>query len=87
MNAKTVIVNDLESHVNQLQQGLDTSQRGHQQAEVAYRELYGKAESCYTDLTNTKRVFDKTEQFMQAQLQGTSKQSNLAIAETGRLET
>ena len=85
-NAKTTIVSHLASHVDQLQQGLDTSQRSHQLSEASYGELFGRAESCYTDLSNTKRAYDQTEQHMQAQLLGTSNQTKLANAEIGRLE-
>ena len=77
----------LESHVDQLQRGLDTSQRNHQLSKAPYGELFGRAESCYTDLSNTKRAYDQTEQCMQAQLLGISNRTKFANAEIGRLET
>lgn len=75
----------LENHCNQVQCGLDASRRSHQQAEVAYGELYGKAESCYADLTLTRKAYDKAESFLQLQVQSNANQSSLVNAEIARL--
>ena len=87
LNGKSTIIGHLEAHCNQIQAGLDSSQRGFQYTECAYKELLNKAESCYSDLCNTKTAYDRTEQFMQAQLRGASEQSTLATTEIVQLQS
>lgn len=70
-SVKSAIAIHLENHCSQVQYGIDASQSGHQQAEAAYGELHAKTESCYSDLSHTRKAYEKAS-FIQSQLQGNS---------------